>query len=98
MALKMCDSKAWGPAFVGAHASRQTVTDVSGLYQIFYNLLGEAGLPLFLDFFQQHFGSGYHLLFPVSWASYEYGLFGLEASLLAPASSTHHRGILNDPS
>jgi hypothetical protein len=49
--------------------------------EVFYNLIGGAGLHLFLDFFQKHLGSGYHWLFPFSWASYEYGLFWPEESI-----------------
>jgi hypothetical protein len=49
--------------------------------EVFYNLIGGAGLHLFLDFFQTHLGSGYYWLFPFSWASYEYGLFWPEASI-----------------
>jgi hypothetical protein len=48
---------------------------------VFYNLIAGAALHLCLDFFQKHIGSGYHLLFPFSWASHEYGLFWPEASL-----------------
>jgi hypothetical protein len=48
--------------------------------EVFYNLIGGVALHLFLDFFQKHLGSGYYWLFPFSWASYEYGFFGSEAS------------------
>jgi hypothetical protein len=49
--------------------------------QIFYNLIGGAAVHLLLDVGQKHIGSGYQLLFPLSWSSYEIGLFWPETSL-----------------
>jgi hypothetical protein len=48
---------------------------------VLYNLLGGSALHLLLDLFQKHIGSGYHLLFPFSWSSFEIGLIWPETSL-----------------
>jgi hypothetical protein len=49
--------------------------------QAFSNLIGGAAVHLLLDVGQKHIGSGYQLLFPFSWSSYEIGLFWPETSL-----------------